>query len=79
MSAALYEVRGNIAIITLNSPPVNGLGLDIRTAINDAYDKATADDAVTGIILAASGKIFCGGADISEFSTRMLIWRPLTS
>lgn len=72
MSAALYEVRGNIAIITLNSPPVNGLGLDIRTAINDAYDKATADDAVTGIILAASGKIFCGGADISEFSNPAL-------
>ncbi len=67
-SAALYEVQGNVAIITLNSPPVNGLGLALRTAIKEGFDKATVDNNVAAIILASSGKIFCGGADISEFT-----------
>ncbi len=36
-AAALYEVRDNIALITLNSPPVNGLGLALRSAILEGW------------------------------------------
>lgn len=68
MSVVNYEVRDNIAIITLNSPPVNGLGHPLRTAIVDSLDKAAADDSVKAVVVASAQKIFCGGADISEFS-----------
>jgi 3-hydroxyacyl-CoA dehydrogenase len=64
----LYEVRDNIALITLNSAPVNALGLDVRKGIFEGFKRATADAAVEAIILASSRRMFCGGADISEFS-----------
>ena len=40
---ASYEVRGAIAVVTLNNPPVNGLGYDTRRGIADGIDKANAD------------------------------------
>ena len=43
--SANYEVRGDVAVITLNNPPVNGLGFDTRRGIVDGLDKALADDA----------------------------------
>ena len=63
----LYSVNDGIAVITLNRPPVNALGLALRSEILAAYEKAIADDAVQGIVIGSTSKLFCGGADISEF------------
>jgi 3-hydroxyacyl-CoA dehydrogenase len=71
-----YEVRDNIAVITLNSPPVNGLGLGLRAAIMDGFDQATADEKVQAIVVASAGKLFCGGADISEFGSDKAMTSP---
>jgi len=71
-----YSVHNNIAVITLNSPPVNGLGLDLRTGIRDAFEKASADDQVKAIVIASAGKLFCGGADISEFGSDKALAEP---
>lgn len=68
-SASIYQLQNNVAIITLNSPPVNGLSHALRKSILDNYRKALADKSVEAIILASSGKLFCGGADITEFSS----------
>ena len=38
--SATYEVRGNVAVITLDNPPVNGLGYETRKGITDGLDKA---------------------------------------
>jgi 3-hydroxyacyl-CoA dehydrogenase len=38
--SATYEVRGPVAVITLNNPPVNGLGYDTRVGIADGLDQA---------------------------------------
>ena len=38
--SASYEVRDGVAVITLNNPPVNGLGYDTRRGIADGVDKA---------------------------------------
>jgi len=67
-SAALYSQQDNIALITLNSPPVNGLGKDLRTAIKAAYATAISNSDIDAIVIASSGKLFCGGADIAEFA-----------
>jgi 3-hydroxyacyl-CoA dehydrogenase len=67
--SAQYQVNGNAAIITLNNPPVNGLGLSTRAAVVDGVRRALADDAVKAIIITGAGKAFSGGADIKEFNS----------
>ena len=66
---ASYEVRGAVAVITLNNPPVNGLGYDTRRGIADGLDRANADPAVKAIVITGAGKAFSGGADIREFGS----------
>jgi len=75
-SATLYEIKNNIAVISLNSPPVNGLGQAVREGILENFNKATADDSVKAIVIASTGKLFCGGADISEFGTDKMTAAP---
>jgi 3-hydroxyacyl-CoA dehydrogenase len=58
-----------VAVVTLDNPPVNGLGHDVRTGIVTAIDRAQADANVDAIILVGAGKAFSGGADIREFNT----------
>src|SRR3954469_24186409 len=65
--AAQYAVRDGIAVITLNNPPVNGLGNALRAAVLDNLKKAEADAAVEAVVLIGSAKAFSGGADIREF------------
>ncbi|MBU2053713.1 MAG: enoyl-CoA hydratase/isomerase family protein [Proteobacteria bacterium] len=67
--SADYEVRGGIAIITMNNPPVNGLGHATRSGIFDGLKKALADGAVKAVVITGAGKAFSGGADIKEFNT----------
>ena len=65
---AEYKVQGDVAVITLNNPPVNGLGYDTRLGITNALEKANVDPAVKAIVLTGAGKAFSGGADIREFN-----------
>jgi enoyl-CoA hydratase/carnithine racemase len=66
---ARYEVRGSTAVVTLDNPPVNGLGHATRQALAEAIDRAEDDAAVRAIVLTGAGKAFSGGADIKEFQT----------
>ncbi|MGZ5200478.1 MAG: 3-hydroxyacyl-CoA dehydrogenase NAD-binding domain-containing protein [Telluria sp.] len=74
--SADYKVQGKVAVITLNNPPVNGLGLETRTAAVEAIRKAQADDAVKAIVLTGAGKAFSGGADIREFNSPKALTEP---
>ena len=62
-----YEREGNVAVITLNNPPVNALGHAVRVGLVDALEKADADDDVKAVIIIGTGRGFSGGADIREF------------
>ena len=64
---AQYAVRDGIAVITMNNPPVNGLGNALRAGLMAALKKADADPAVKGVVIIGSPKAFSGGADIREF------------
>ena len=64
---AEYKVHGDLAVITLVNPPVNGLGLATRVAIADGLARANSDSAVKAIVLTGTGKFFSAGADITEF------------
>jgi 3-hydroxyacyl-CoA dehydrogenase len=73
---ASYEVRGNVAVITMKNPPVNGLGYDTRRGIADGLDRAIAEPAVKAIVITGAGKAFSGGADIREFGSPKAIAEP---
>jgi 3-hydroxyacyl-CoA dehydrogenase len=66
---AHYSVHGDVAVITMDNPPVNGLGFTTRLGITDGLTKANADAAVKSVVLTGSGKAFSGGADIKEFGS----------
>jgi 3-hydroxyacyl-CoA dehydrogenase len=74
--SANFEVRGDVAVITMDNPPVNGLGYDTRRGIVDGLDKALADAKVKAIVVTGAGRAFSGGADIREFGSPKAIAEP---
>ena len=74
--SADYQVHGTVAVITLNNPPVNGLGLETRTAAVQGMRRALADDGVKAIVITGAGKAFSGGADIREFNSPKALAEP---
>lgn len=73
---ATYREQGDIAIITLNNPPVNGLGYDTRKGIVDGIHRANDNEAIKAIVMVGEGKGFSGGADIREFNTPKALQEP---
>lgn len=63
----LYEVKDNVALLTVDNPPVNPLSDGVRTALYESLTKAEEDDSVLGVVLTGNGRAFIAGADISEF------------
>lgn len=61
------EKRGEIALITVDNPPVNALGQVVRQGLLQAFRAAEADAAVRAVVLACAGNTFIAGADIKEF------------
>ncbi|MFN9505419.1 MAG: enoyl-CoA hydratase/isomerase family protein, partial [Rubrivivax sp.] len=73
---ATYETRDAVAVITLNNPPVNGLGYALRVAFCEGVERAWADPAVKAIVITGAGKAFSGGADIREFGSPKAVAEP---
>src|SRR3989475_11316357 len=61
-------IAERLATITLNNPPSNLLSTPVLKELDQTFGKLEADDAVRVIILTASGKFFCPGADIKELA-----------
>jgi len=64
----------NITVITMNSPPVNALGLALRTSLMRALQQSFENNSIDAVIIDSGLPLFCGGADIEEFKTGEL-WR----
>jgi len=60
-------MHGDILVVTIDNPPVNALGVDVRRGLTAAINAAGADTAVKAVLIVGSGKTFIGGADIREF------------
>ena len=73
---AKYEVRGDVAVLTLDHPPVNGLGFDTRVAVAAGIERACADQALKALVITGAGKAFSGGADIREFGSPKAVAEP---
>ncbi|KXU82937.1 3-hydroxyacyl-CoA dehydrogenase [Paraburkholderia monticola] len=73
---AQYQDHDGVAVITLDNPPVNGLGLATRIGVIEGLTRALADDAVKAIVITGAGNAFSGGADIREFGTPRALQEP---
>ncbi len=73
---ARYDTRDGIAVITLDNPPVNGLGYQTRRAVAEGLASAQADTGVRAIVLTGAGRAFSGGADIREFDSPLALAEP---
>jgi 3-hydroxyacyl-CoA dehydrogenase len=71
-----YEVRGDVAVLQLDNPPVNGMGHATRKALVDGLERALDNPKVKSIVITGTGKVFSGGADIREFNTPAALAEP---
>ena len=76
MGLTHLETKNQVAVITMNHPPVNGLGYDLRVAIIDGIRQAVENPSIQAIVITGSEKSFSGGADIKEFGTVKAITEP---
>jgi 3-hydroxyacyl-CoA dehydrogenase len=73
---ASFELRGDVAVVMLDNPPVNGMGYETRKAFAAGIERAQADPAVRAIVVSGAGKVFSGGADIREFGLPKALAEP---
>ena len=59
------DINNEVAIITLNSPPVNALSANVREGLNEGVGSAIKNDAVKSIVIICEGRTFIAGADIT--------------
>src|SRR4051812_11352123 len=65
-SPVTLERRGNVALITLDNPPVNAIGHPVRAALLAAIVEADEDSGIQAIVLHGAGRHFIAGADVRE-------------
>ena len=66
-----YSVKDGFAVLTIDNPPVNALSFGVRDGLKKGLDKATADDAVKGIVIICEGRGFIAGADLKESTSSL--------
>lgn len=62
-----FERRGDIAVVTIDNPPVNALGRAVRERLWALVGELDNDPSARAVVLVGAGKLFVGGADITEF------------
>lgn len=67
---------GNVAVITLDNPPVNAMSFHLREALTAALSTVENDASVEAVVIACAGRTFISGADISEFGTPKAMAKP---
>lgn len=67
MNPVSYDVRDDIAVLTVDSPPVNALSRSVRQGLLQAVSKLADDATARAAVLRCAGSTFIAGADISEF------------
>ena len=67
------NTHDEIALISINNPPVNAISQAVRTGIMDAVSSAIANANVRAIVIYCEGKTFIAGADVREFNRPPLL------
>ena len=69
MSVIKREISGDVAVLRVDSPPVNALGQDVRQGLLDGIRWANAEAAVRAIVITGGNAVFIAGADLREQGT----------
>ncbi|TKT80963.1 3-hydroxyacyl-CoA dehydrogenase NAD-binding domain-containing protein [Aquamicrobium sp. LC103] len=67
---------GDVAVVTLDNPPVNALSLHLREPLHQALEALRDDETASAIVITCAGRTFVSGADITEFGTPKQLQRP---
>ena len=62
-----YQIENEIAVITIDNPPVNALSQAVRAGLDAAFVRFADDPSARIAVILGTGRLFCGGADINEF------------
>ncbi|MFI4879535.1 MAG: 3-hydroxyacyl-CoA dehydrogenase NAD-binding domain-containing protein [Steroidobacterales bacterium] len=77
MIAVNYRLDGDVAVLTIGSPPVNALSLAVREGLLEGLGRAAADPAVQAVVMTGSDGMFSGGADINELASGLARQAPM--
>ena len=61
------QAGGEVALVTVDNPPVNALKHEVRAGLAEALRQARDDDAIAAVVIVCAGRTFFAGADITEF------------
>ena len=64
-----YSMSGDIAVVNINSPPVNAVDQSVRAGLKQVFTELRGKNEIRAIVLACAGRTFVAGADIKEFDT----------
>ena len=67
MGEVSYRLDGDVAVVTVDNAPVNALSHAVRTGLVDAFERFAGDADARAAVVVGAGRLFIGGADISEF------------
>jgi 3-hydroxyacyl-CoA dehydrogenase len=70
------RIDGDVAIVTLDNPPVNALSHHLREALHGELARLSGEETVRAIVIACAGRTFVSGADITEFNTPKALASP---
>ena len=60
------KVDGQVAVLTMDAPPVNALTRTLNDELTEALDRISETDEIRAVILTGAGKQFCAGADLKS-------------
>lgn len=63
-----WEQQGNVAVLTVENPPVNALVQPVRAKLFEFIERAEADQSIGAVLIQAEGRTFPAGADVREFT-----------
>ena len=69
MPVVNYRLDGNVAVLEIDSPPVNATSIAVRQGLAEALKDAASDPGVEGVVIAGTRGIFIAGADINEIAS----------
>lgn len=67
MTIVSTDIQNNIAVLSIDNPPVNALSHGVRSGLSDALKHVADNDDVKSVVIICKGRTFCAGADITEF------------
>jgi 3-hydroxyacyl-CoA dehydrogenase len=78
LPAVSYRIEDDVAVLTIDNPPVNALSLSVREGLMESLGRAADDPQVKSLVIIGSRGSFAAGADIKEIASGIVLKSPIT-